>query len=231
MCVLYVYLHVPLSGLDVLLDNGLYLFPLLILHSFSTFLHFYTPTHLHRILLTYHVISLVTFCWSCHYRRTPSMSITLSILLSLIVYPILSSLGWEHLLHLMSVCLSISVCLSVEIIVDGMMLFLGDLFSTDNRNQHLVLAYVMYFSVHWIRLLHGVLNYGVLWAVILYLFPIVHLATPLLNRWQATEGWGSRYFVTGFSVGQFGLCAGIYITERCISSCGKRSYQVRRIYA
>ena len=34
-----------------------------------------------------------------------SMSISLSIL-SLIIYPILLSQGWEHILHLMSVCLS-----------------------------------------------------------------------------------------------------------------------------
>ena len=39
MCALWVRLHVSLSGLDVLLDNRLYLFSLLMPHSFSTFLH------------------------------------------------------------------------------------------------------------------------------------------------------------------------------------------------
>ncbi len=103
MCVLWVYLHVPLPGLDVLLDNGLYLFLLLILHSFSTFLHFYIPTHLHRLLLMSYHWSL--FRLSCHYCQTVNIyfiiypSFSLSILYFL-------SLGWEHLLHLMSVALN-----------------------------------------------------------------------------------------------------------------------------
>ena len=100
MCVLWVYLQVPLPGLDVLLDDGLYLFLLLILHCFSTFLHFYIPTHLHRLLLMSYHWSL--FCLSCHYCQTVNIyfiiypSFSLSILYFL-------SLGWEHLLHLMSV--------------------------------------------------------------------------------------------------------------------------------
>ena len=88
MYVLWVYLHVLLSGLDVLLDNGLYLFPLLIPHSFSTFLHFHIPTHLHRLLLMSLYWSL--FRLSCHYRQTVNMyfiiypSFSLSILYFLV---------------------------------------------------------------------------------------------------------------------------------------------------
>ena len=49
--VLYVYLHVPLIWFGRIVHNGLYRFPLLILYSFSTFLHFCTPAYLHRVLL------------------------------------------------------------------------------------------------------------------------------------------------------------------------------------
>ena len=82
-------MRIPLSGLDVLLDNGLYLFLLLILHSFSTFLHFYTPTHLHRILLM-------------------SFLVTFLLLMSL-------SPGWEHL-HLMFTSLSVWLCVWKDIL-------------------------------------------------------------------------------------------------------------------
>ena len=51
VCVVYIYLHVPLIWFGRIVHNGLYRFPLLILYSFSTFLHFCTPAYLHRVLL------------------------------------------------------------------------------------------------------------------------------------------------------------------------------------
>ena len=100
--VLYVYLHVPLIWFGRIVHNGLYRFPLLILYSFSTFLHFCTPAYLHRVLLMSYCFS--SFCWSCHYHQNHPILTAFSILP--VIHPLLSLLRWEHLLYLMSVAVN-----------------------------------------------------------------------------------------------------------------------------
>ena len=87
MCVLYVYLHVPLSGLDVLLHNELYLFPLLILLlkssislflHFSTFLHIYIPYYSCRVNCHF-FISHVIITRLLHVYLSLSVSVAVSI--------------------------------------------------------------------------------------------------------------------------------------------------------
>ena len=65
--------------------------------------------------------------------------------------------------------------------------------------------------------------YGYLYVCICMFYIISHSRCVLLHYFvmrlvrSSSLSIGDRHFVTGFSIGQFRLCTGIYVTEWCIS--------------
>ena len=121
--------------------------------------------------------------------------------------------------------------------------------------EQLVLAYVIYFSVGCIALLRWVFTCDVSYApwylylgfcslgtllltyiswymyVCIIVCAFIYIDMLLWNKWQAGRLRVQTFFVTVFSMGKFNWFTGIFITKRCISSCGERSYRLRRPYA
>ena len=114
------------------------------------------------------------------------------------------------------------------VIVDGWMLFSGDLFSMDIRFSIWYIAYVNFFSVYWIELLCWVFITYVLCAVS-FLSVFCSLGVFLVEQAIRPGGWRLRHILLLVSQWASSTCSLIFILlSRCISLCGERSYRAEK---